>query len=85
MKTSTFTFRSLIEKDDNYFHGYVPSLPGVHTQGDSIEETRKNLKEAVLAYLEAQQILGEDVNKLINKEEYETIETISFPFSANYA
>ncbi len=47
MDTKVLTFRTIIEKDGKYYHGYVPSLPGCHTQGDTIEETRKNLKEAI--------------------------------------
>ena len=43
-----YTFRVIIEPDENNaFHGFVPSLPGCHTWGYSIEETRKNLKEAI--------------------------------------
>ena len=69
-----FTFRSIIEKDDDGYHGYVPSLAGCHTFGDTIEETKKNLKEAVLAILEAKQKLGESIDQ---KEEYETIQTVT--------
>lgn len=32
---------------------YVPSLPGCHTQGDSIEAAEKNAKEAISLYLES--------------------------------
>lgn len=32
---------------------YVPSLPGCHTQGDTIEEAEKNAKEAISLYLES--------------------------------
>ena len=71
---TTFTFRSIIEKDDDGYHGYVPSLAGCHTFGDTIEETKKNLKEAVLAILEAKQKLGESIDQ---KEEYETIQTVT--------
>lgn len=31
----------------------VPTLPGCHTQGDSIEEAEKNIKEAISVYLES--------------------------------
>ena len=43
----TLTFRTIIEKDGRYYHGYVPTLPGCHTQGNTIEETQNNLKEAI--------------------------------------
>jgi len=32
---------------------FVPSLPGCHTQGESLEEAEKNIKEAVQVYLES--------------------------------
>lgn len=32
---------------------YVPILPGCHTQGETLEEAEKNIKEAILAYLES--------------------------------
>jgi len=31
----------------------VPVLPGCHTQGDTLEEAEKNIKEAILLYLES--------------------------------
>ena len=31
----------------------MPSLPGCHTQGESLEEAEKNIKEAVQVYLES--------------------------------
>lgn len=49
----TYTFRIIIEPDEkNTFHGYVPALPGCHTWGKTIEETKKNLKEAIRCHLQ---------------------------------
>jgi len=31
---------------------FVPSLPGCHTQGDTLEETEANIKEAIEVYIE---------------------------------
>lgn len=31
----------------------VPSLPGCHTQGETLEETERNVKEAIALYLES--------------------------------
>ena len=47
-----YTFRTLIERDTAGYHGYVPSLPGCHTRGKTIEETKRNLKDAITGYLE---------------------------------
>lgn len=32
---------------------FVPSLPGCHSQGESLEEAEKNIKEAIQLYLES--------------------------------
>ena len=76
MKTTVLTFRTIIEKDGKYYHGFVPSLPGCHTQGKTMEETLKNLKEAMVGWLEARQDLGWDIPK---DEHIESIQTIELP------
>jgi len=48
-----FDFTVLIEKDKNgYYTGSVPSLKGCHTQGKTVDELMKNIKEAVELCLE---------------------------------
>ena len=32
---------------------FVPALPGCHTQGDTLEETEQNAREAIELYLES--------------------------------
>lgn len=32
---------------------FVPTLPGCHTQGDTLEETEGNIREAIELYLES--------------------------------
>lgn len=32
---------------------FVPSLPGCHTQGETLEEAEANIKEAIEVYLES--------------------------------
>ena len=32
---------------------FVPALPGCHTQGETLEEAEKNIKEAVELYIES--------------------------------
>jgi predicted RNase H-like HicB family nuclease len=47
--------------------GFVKELPGANTQGDTLDEARENLREAVELVLEAnrelaeQSIVGQDV------------------------
>lgn len=57
MKTQTnkiLSFTVLYKKDpEGGYIALVPSLPGCHTQGDTIEETQKNVREAIEVYLES--------------------------------
>ncbi|KWT82650.1 type II toxin-antitoxin system HicB family antitoxin [Candidatus Magnetominusculus xianensis] len=52
--------------------GYVEELPGANTQGATIEETRKNLVEAVQLILEANRLIAEKdiLDKEIIKEDF---------------
>ncbi|PJA38620.1 type II toxin-antitoxin system HicB family antitoxin [candidate division WWE3 bacterium CG_4_9_14_3_um_filter_43_9] len=69
-----YTFRTIIEKDAPGYHGYVPSLPGCHTYGITIEETKSNLKEAILCHLES---LLLDKQEIPQEESLEVIQTVS--------
>ena len=53
MKNSLYTFRIIIEPDEPAgYHGFVPLLKGVHTYGKTIDEVKKNLKEAIKCHLQ---------------------------------
>lgn len=41
----------IIERDKDGYFAYVPELKGCHTQGDSIDEVTKHIKEAIDLYL----------------------------------
>ena len=46
-------FTAIYEKaDEGGYIGYVAELPGANTQGETIEETRENLREAVILLLD---------------------------------
>jgi predicted RNase H-like HicB family nuclease len=42
----------VIEKDEYGYYAYSPELTGCQTQGDTLEETMFNIREAVTLYLE---------------------------------
>lgn len=42
----------IVEDETGGYIGFIPALPGCHTQGESLEELMKNLKEAIELYLE---------------------------------
>lgn len=67
-----FSFRTIIEPDDpKGYHGFVPLLKGLHTCGDTIEEVKKNLKDAIRCH-----IAGLVKDDLPIPEEEDTMEVI---------
>jgi predicted RNase H-like HicB family nuclease len=48
------TFEATIEKRDKWYIGWVEAVPGAFSQGKTIKEVEKNLKEAVQLILESQ-------------------------------
>jgi len=48
------TFTAVIERcaDTGLFVGYVPGMPGAHSQGATLEELRQNLQEVLAMLLE---------------------------------
>jgi len=48
------TFSAVIEKclDTELFVGYIPGFPGAHSQGETLDELNKNLKEVIEMLLE---------------------------------
>ena len=55
-----FTLTAVFRKVPEGYIGYVEELPGANTQGDTLEEARENLKEAIALVLEANRELAEE-------------------------
>jgi predicted RNase H-like HicB family nuclease len=47
-----YTVNIIIEKDSDGYYAYCPELKGCQTQGDTLEETQANIREAIEVYLE---------------------------------
>ena len=45
-------FTVIYEKGDQYYIGYCPEVPGANGQGETIEECREDLKEAIKLILQ---------------------------------
>ena len=60
MKKRLKNFTVIIEKEDNYYVGSVPALKGCHTQGKTIDELLKNIKEAIELCLEVEKKVPEE-------------------------
>jgi predicted RNase H-like HicB family nuclease len=48
----------IFQKVPEGYIGYVQELPGANTQGETLEEARANLEEAIEMVLEANRTLG---------------------------
>jgi len=51
-------FTAVFEREGEWWIGYIEELPGVNTQGRTLEEVRENLKEAVQLIIEANRQLA---------------------------
>lgn len=54
------TLTAVFQKVPEGYIAFVEELPGANTQGDTLEEARENLKEAVTLVLEANRQLAEE-------------------------
>jgi len=48
-----YQFTVVIEPDERGFHAFAPALPGCHTFGDTIDEARANILEAMQLHVES--------------------------------
>jgi predicted RNase H-like HicB family nuclease len=71
-----YTFRTIIEPDEpNGYHGFVPMLKGLHTCGDTIEEVKQNLKEAIRCHVEG--LIKDNKPIPVEEDAMEIIQTFS--------
>jgi predicted RNase H-like HicB family nuclease len=47
-------YTAIVEKDSEtgFYVGYIPGFPGAHSQGETLDELQKNLREVVGMLLE---------------------------------
>lgn len=70
----TYTYRIIIEPDErSTFHAYVPALPGCHTWGENFNAARKNIRDAIDAYLRSLRADGEPIPEDLGVEILETM------------
>jgi len=48
----SFESTIIIEKDINGYYAFCPELDGCCSQGRTLDETKKNIREAIRLYLE---------------------------------
>ena len=58
----TFSYSVFYEQcPEGGYVALVPALPGCHTQGETLEETESNIKEAIELYLDSLSAHGEAI------------------------
>lgn len=57
----TYHFAVVIEKDKDGYYAFCPELQGCYTSGDSFEEARANLAEAIRLHVEDRIADGEEI------------------------
>jgi predicted RNase H-like HicB family nuclease len=75
----TYQFTVVMEPDEDGFHAYVPALPGCHTFGDTVEEARANISEAIELHVQS---MVEDGEPIPVEREPMFITRLSVPFSS---
>jgi predicted RNase H-like HicB family nuclease len=58
---TTYQFTVVIEPDEEGYHAFVPTLPGCHSFGATIDEARTNIAEAMELHVESMQQDGETI------------------------
>jgi len=66
----SYNLNVIVEKDDEGYYAYCPELEGCQTQGDTLDETMVNIKEAIDLYLET--LSDEEKKEIIRNEIYIT-------------
>ncbi|NOY35906.1 MAG: type II toxin-antitoxin system HicB family antitoxin [bacterium] len=71
-----YSFRTIIEPDEpRGYHGFVPLLKGIHTCGETVQEVKKNLKEAIRCHVYGLMKDGEDIPR--EEDTFESVESFS--------
>jgi predicted RNase H-like HicB family nuclease len=61
MKRKVVAYNVIFQPEiEGGFSVWVPSLPGCASQGETFEEAKKNIKEAITLYLEDEKEIEED-------------------------
>ena len=51
----------VVERAESNYSAYAPDLPGVVAAGDTVEETERLMREAIVLYLEELRASGESI------------------------
>ena len=67
------TFTAVFMPVPEGYIGFVEEIPGAHSQGETLDEVRENLREAVQLVLEANRELAEQalIGQKVEREPFE--------------
>jgi len=65
------------EKAPSNWAAYVPDLPGCITTGSSLEETKRNIREAIALHIEVMREVGEPVPVPTSDVGFVELETVA--------
>lgn len=68
-------FTAVFQKTDKWWIAFVEELPGANTQGETIDEARENLKEAVELILKSNRELSERVLQSSERQDFHSATT----------
>lgn len=78
--TKIFAYTVVFEKaKEGGYVAYVPLLPGCVTQGETFEEAKDNVKDAISGYIS---ILREDGQEVPQEDDQHITATIAVPMKA---
>ena len=67
----------VFEKAESNWAAYVPDLPGCITTGRTLEETKRNIREAVELHLETMREVGEPIPPPTADVDFIELETVA--------
>ena len=77
MNSKTLQYTIVIQAaEEGGYIAFAPSLPGCMTQGETLDEAKENIIDAIAAYLE---VLKEDGDKIPMEKEHPLSLTINVP------
>ena len=67
----------VFEKAESNWAAYVPDLPGCITTGSTLQETKRNIREAIELHLEAMLEVGEPIPVPTSDVDFVELETVA--------
>ena len=62
---------------DGGYHAYAPELPGLHREGDTLEEAVANAQEALALYVEGLREEGRSLDMRLVDPQYASVSSLS--------